>query len=70
MKVVLSLFLLFGLMLVGFCGWGMFTTLGQAAFPEMAGLLPFYAGTLGSAIVLLAGLVYVFYRRRHRDRLP
>ena len=67
MKVVLSLFLLFGLTLVGFCGWGMFTTSGQAAFPEMAGLLPFYAG---SAIVLLAGLVSVFYRRRHRDRLP
>jgi hypothetical protein len=36
----------------------------------MAGLLPFYAGTLGSAIVLLVGLVYVFYRRRDRARLP
>jgi hypothetical protein len=69
MKVVLSLFLLFGVLLIAFCGWGMFTISGQATFPEMAGLLPFYAGTLGSAIVLLTGLVYVFHRRRDRDRL-
>jgi len=68
MKVVLSLFLLFGLMLVGFCGWGMFTTSGQAAFPEMAGLLPFYAGALGGAIVLLTGLVYLFRRWPNRHR--
>jgi len=68
MKVVLSLFLLFGVILIAFCGWGMFTTSGQAAFPEMAGLLPFYAGALGTAIVLLTGLVYVFSRWRNRDR--
>jgi sterol desaturase/sphingolipid hydroxylase (fatty acid hydroxylase superfamily) len=67
MKVVLSLFLVIGLTLIGFCGWGMFTASGQTAFSEMAGLLPFYAGTLGSAIVLLTGLVYVFYRRRSHD---
>ena len=69
MKVFLSLFLVFGVTLIAFCGWGMFTTSGQAAFPEMAGLLPFYAGTLGSAIVLLTGLVHLFYRRRDKDRL-
>jgi hypothetical protein len=68
MKVVLILCPLFGASLIAFCGWGMFTASGQAAFPEMAGLLPFYAGTLGGTIVLLTGLVYVFGRRRHRDR--
>ena len=68
MKVVLSLFLLFGVTLIAFCGWGMLTTSGQAAFPEMAGLLPFYAGTLGSAIVLLTGLIYLFHRGRGLDR--
>ena len=68
MKVVLSLFLIFGVTLIAFCGWGMLTNSGQAAFPEMAGLLPFYAGTLGSAIVLLTGLVYVFHRLRDRPR--
>jgi hypothetical protein len=42
----------------------MFTASGQSTFPEMAGILPFYAGGLGGAIVLLTGLIHVFRRRR------
>ena len=66
MKVVLTLFLLTGLSLIGFCGWGLFTVTGQEAFPEMAGVLPFYFGALGGAIVLLTGLIYLFRRGRQR----
>ena len=58
MKVVLTLFLLTGLSLIGFCGWGLFTVTGQEAFPEMAGVLPFYFGALSSrglSIFFVAG---------------
>ncbi len=66
MKTVLLLFFLFGLSLLGFCFWGVSTSAGQAAFPEMAGLYPFYAGGLSGAIVLLTALIYT--SRRWRDR--
>lgn len=70
MKVFLLFFLSIGLALLGFCGWGLFTATGQAAFPEMAGLLPFYAGGLGGAIVVLTGLIQLFrfWRQRRVDR--
>jgi hypothetical protein len=64
MKIFLLVFLTIGLGLLGFCWWGLCTTAGQAAFPEMAGLLPFYFGGLGGAIVLLTGLIVVFRRWR------
>ena len=64
MKAFLIFFFLIGLALLGFCWWGMFTASGQSTFPEMAGILPFYAGGLGGAIVLLTGLIHVFRRRR------
>lgn len=69
MQAVLLLFLLLGLSLLGFCWWGLETAAGAAAFPEMAGLLPFYAGALGGAIVLLTALIYVIRRWRRRTRL-
>jgi hypothetical protein len=64
MKLFLTFFLLIGLALLGFCWWGMFTASGTSTFPEMAGILPFYAGGLGGAIILLTGLVYAFRRGR------
>ena len=65
-KAFLSFFLLIGLILLAFCWWGVFTAAGQAEFSEMAGLLPFYAGALGGAIILLTGLLYLFHSARAR----
>lgn len=66
MKIYLVVFLTLGLGLLGFSWWGLFTTAGQAAFPEMAGLLPFYAGGLGSTIIVLTGLISAIRRWRQR----
>ncbi len=68
MKILLLFFLLIGLGLLGFCWWGLATAAVNTAFPEMAGLYPFYAGGLGGAIVLVTGLIYAFRRwRKGRD---
>jgi hypothetical protein len=66
MKMFLTFFCLIGFALFAFCWWGMFTTTGTSTFPEMAGLLPFYAGGLGGAIIVLTGLIYAFRRWRRR----
>lgn len=66
MKIFLLVFFTIGLGLLGFCWWGLCTTAGQATFPEMAGLFPFYFGGLGSAIVLLTGLIFAIRRWRQR----
>jgi hypothetical protein len=66
MKIFLLVFLASGLGLLGFCYWGLCTTAGQATNPEMAGLLPFYAGGLGSTIIVLTGLIFAIRRWRQR----
>ncbi len=68
MKIFLLIFLAIGLGLLGACWWGLYTAAGQAAFPEMAGILPYYFGALGGAIVLLTGLISLFRRLRLPDK--
>jgi hypothetical protein len=55
-----------GLALIVFGWWGFFTRSGQHAFPEMAGILPFYAFGLGLAFLFLISVVCLIYRRRRR----
>ncbi|MEO8043292.1 MAG: patatin-like phospholipase family protein [Spartobacteria bacterium] len=69
MKIFLLLFFTIGLALLGFCWWGLYTEAGQAAYPEMAGALPYYFGAMGSAIVLLTGLIYLFRRLRQSGKM-
>lgn len=67
MKLFLVVFFTLGLSLFGLCWWGLCTTAGRVAFPEMAGLVPFYAGLLGGVIILLTGLIFAFWRWRRRS---
>jgi hypothetical protein len=66
MKTFLLVFLTIGFLLLGFCCWGLSTVAGQTAFPEMAGLLPFYSGVLGGAVILLTILILGFRHWRSR----
>ena len=69
MNKLLLFLLAIGCGLLAFCWWGLETAAGQAAFPEMAGLYPFYAGGLGVAVVLLALVVSLGRRWRATRRL-
>ena len=59
--VLLSL----GLFLVAFGWWGVQTRAGRAAFDEMAGMIPFFAGVLGGVCVVVAAVIaaVVHWRR-------
>lgn len=59
MNKLLLIFLTIGLGLLALCFWGLETAGGQAAFPEMAGIFPFYCGGLGAGIVLLTAAIYL-----------
>lgn len=67
MRTFLTFLLFTGLALVGFGWWGLFTKSGQAEYPEMAGLIPFYSAGAGVGCILLGGIVHAFrYWRRRR----
>ncbi len=53
-----------GLVLAGFGWWGVFTVAGQAIYPEMAGMTPFFSGIAGLAFLLIAGVGLAVLRRR------
>ena len=55
-----------GLLLLGFCYWGVFTESGSAAFEEMAGMIPAGAGALGALLLLIALILLVITRLRNR----
>jgi hypothetical protein len=50
--------------LAAFGAWGLLSASGQKQFPEMAGLLPFYALILAGILVLLAVIANLLWRRR------
>jgi hypothetical protein len=60
MRARLALAVCVGLALMALCAWGFFTKSGQAAYPETAGLIPFYAGIGGAACLILATAAYGF----------
>jgi hypothetical protein len=70
MRALLALAVCVGLALMAWCGWGLFTKSGQAAYPEMAGLIPFYAGIGGAACLILAAGAYGFrcWRRNRNNK--
>lgn len=69
MNKLLLIFLTIGLGLLAFCFWGLETAVGRAAFPEMAGLYPFYLGGCGAGIVILTASIYLGRRWRMIRRL-
>ena len=64
-RLFLSLVVLATLLLV-YCYWGLFTIPGQRAYPEMAGLIPFYGGILGAVLIGIAAVAAVVMRWRRR----
>lgn len=53
-----------GLLLFGW--WGLCTTPGRRRFDEMAGMIPFFAGSFGA--LLLTGALGIWWLSRRRDR--
>jgi hypothetical protein len=49
--------------LVMFGAWGLLTDAGQRQFPEMAGMLPFFALALAAALLVWMGIANVIWRR-------
>ncbi|MEQ1775038.1 MAG: hypothetical protein ABL891_14775 [Burkholderiales bacterium] len=50
------------LFLVAFGAWGLLSTAGQKQFPEMAGLLPFYALILAGILLLSLIIAHLIWR--------
>ncbi|HTE13644.1 MAG TPA: hypothetical protein VK642_01075 [Burkholderiales bacterium] len=46
--------------------WGLFSTEGQKQFPEMAGLVPYYALMLAGILVLLLGITNLIWSKGGR----
>jgi hypothetical protein len=51
-------------LLAAFCAWGMFTPGGNAAFDEMAGMIPFFAGVAAALLAALAATTWLLSLRR------
>ena len=64
MRVATLACLLLAFLLALFAYWGINTPGGQHAFDEMAGMIPFGAGLLSGALVLVAVGVELWSRRR------
>ncbi len=54
------------LFLAPFGIWGLFTTHGQKQFPEMSGMLPFFALALAGILILLLVIFNLLWRRKAR----
>ena len=65
-RVVIGLLAALGTGLMAFGYWGLQTAAGGKAFDEMDGMIPFGAGVLGVALLIVAAVTAVvsFCRRR------
>ena len=63
MQRIAKALLLLALGLGVFAWWGLSTSAGARAFDEMDGLIPFFAGVLGVALVICASLLWWFAKR-------
>jgi hypothetical protein len=55
------------LFLVPFGAWGLFTVQGQNQFPEMSGILPFFALVFAGVLLLLLAVFNGLWRRKKAD---
>lgn len=63
MRMLPWVFVVLAVLLAAFSYWGIFTRAGAARFEEMAGMIPFFAGIVGGAL-LVAALIIAVVRRR------
>jgi len=54
------------ILLLVFGAWGIFSTSGQHAFDEMAGIVPFAAIVLSPVLAIVALIAWWFARRAER----
>ena len=59
-----------GALLVAFGYWGIETNAGRRAFDEMAGMIPWGAGVLGSVLVVVGATLLAIGRWRRRTAAP
>jgi hypothetical protein len=50
-------------LLVMFGAWGLMTDAGQRQFPEMAGMVPYFALALAAVLLVLTGIANLIWRR-------
>jgi uncharacterized membrane protein YdcZ (DUF606 family) len=70
LKVFLFFSFLVGLVLLGYCWWGLHSAAGREMFAGVELMLPLYVGGLGGAIVILSSFIYLSRRfgTRRDDR--
>ena len=54
------------LLLAPFGSWGLFTAQGQKQFPEMSGMLPYFALVFAGALLILLVVFNLLWRRTRR----
>lgn len=59
MKIASILFAVAGSGCLVFAYWGLETRHGRAAFDEMAGMIPFFAGIAGAAALAVAAVLTI-----------